>query len=54
MRTMMIGCAVAALAAGCCKECEVAAVAARKPVSEVKFVEIDPGHFHAALVLNRN
>ena len=53
MRAMIVGCAVAALAAGCCKECEVAAKAARKPVSEVRFVEIDPGHFHAALVLNR-
>ena len=49
-KTIMIGCALAALVAGCCKECEQAAKAARKPVQEVKFVEIDPGHFHAALV----
>ena len=55
MKSMMIGCAVAALAAGCCKECATgAAKATRSPVKEARFVEIDPGHFHAALVLNRN
>ena len=51
MKNMMMAMAVAAVAAGCCDKCNVAA---RKPVKEVSFVEIDPGHFHAALVLNRN
>ncbi|MCQ2391560.1 MAG: Gfo/Idh/MocA family oxidoreductase [Kiritimatiellae bacterium] len=63
MKTMMIVGAVAALAAGCCKECSKSAAAtdkapaaptARKAVKDIRFVEIDPGHFHAALVLNRN
>ena len=51
MKTMMMVGVAAALAAGCCKECSKMV---RKPVSNVKFVEIDPGHFHAALVLNRS
>ena len=51
MLELLIGCVVAALAAGC-SDC--AKTVARKPVSEVRFVELDPGHFHAALVLNRN
>ena len=50
MKEMMMAMAVVAVAAGCCKEC----ANARKPVKEVSFVEVDPGHFHAALVLNRN
>ena len=55
MKNVMIGCLAAAMAAGCCEECAPAAAkTARKPVQEVRFVEIDPGHFHAALVLNRN
>ena len=60
MRNVMIAMAAAAVAAGCCTKCgteccgKTPAKAARKPVQEVKFVEIDPGHFHAALVLNRN
>ncbi|MBR0067312.1 MAG: Gfo/Idh/MocA family oxidoreductase [Kiritimatiellae bacterium] len=48
---MMMAMAVAAVTAGCCDKCTVSA---RKPVKEVSFVEVDPGHFHAALVLNRN
>ena len=51
MKNMMIVMTAAVVAAGCCDKCNVAA---RKPVKEVSFVEIDPGHFHAALVLNRN
>ncbi len=51
MKTLMIVGAVAAVAAGCCKECQKVA---RKPVQDVKFIELDPGHFHAALVLNRS
>ena len=51
MKNMMMAMAAAVVAAGCCDKCTVAA---RKPVKEVSFVEIDPGHFHAALVLNRN
>jgi predicted dehydrogenase len=47
---MIVG-AVAAVAAGCCKECQKVA---RKPVQDVKLIELDPGHFHAALVLNRS
>ena len=50
MKELIIAMAVAAVAAGCYKECGNA----RKPVKEVSFVEVDPGHFHAALVLNRN
>lgn len=53
MKNMMIGCAAVLAAVGCCRDCEKQ-VAARKPVQEVKFVEVDPGHFHAALVLNRS
>ena len=55
MKHLLFGFAAAALAAGCCT-CDKAAAAAavRKPVREVKFIELDPGHFHAALVLNRN
>ena len=52
MRNVMIAMAAAAVAAGCCDNC--CKPAARKPVTEVSFVEVDPGHFHAALVLNRN
>jgi len=37
--------------AGCC---DCSKKAQRSPVKEVKFLELDPGHFHAALVLNRN
>ena len=51
MKTLMIVGAVAAVAAGFCKECQKVA---RKPVQDVKFIELDPGHFHAALVLNRS
>ena len=51
MKTLMIVGAVAMVAAGCCKECQKVA---RKPVQDVKFIELDPGHFHAALVLNRS
>ncbi len=51
MKTLMIVGAVAAVAAGCCKECQKVA---RKPVQDVKLIELDPGHFHAALVLNRS
>ena len=51
MKEMMMAMAVAAVTAGCCDKCTVSA---RKPVKEVSFVEVDPGHFHAALVLNRN
>ena len=51
MKTLMIVGAVAAVAAGCCKECQKVV---RKPVQDVKFIELDPGHFHAALVLNRS
>ena len=51
MKTLIIVGAVAAVAAGCCKECQKVA---RKPVQDVKFIELDPGHFHAALVLNRS
>ena len=52
MKKILIGCALTALFAGCCDCCTK--TAGRKPVSEVKFVELDPGHFHAALVLNRS
>ena len=52
MKNVMIAMAAAAVAAGCCDSC--CKPAARKPVKEVSFVEVDPGHFHAALVLNRN
>ncbi|MBQ4198449.1 MAG: PmoA family protein [Kiritimatiellae bacterium] len=31
-----------------------ACAAPRRPVKNVSFVELDPGHFHAALVLNRS
>jgi len=52
MKRLMIVAAAAALAtAGCCPSCHKAT---RQSVSEVKFLELDPGHFHAALVLNRN
>ena len=51
MKTLMIVGAVAAVAAGCCTVCQKMA---RKPVQNVKFIELDPGHFHAALVLNRS
>ena len=54
MKNAMIGCAMAAMAAGCCDVCETPKAASRKPVGEVRFVEVDPGHFHAALVLNRS
>ena len=47
---MIIG-TMAAVAAGCCNEC---GKVPRKPVQNVKFIELDPGHFHAALVLNRS
>lgn len=52
MKNLLIGCLAAAMVAGCC--CPCGKTASRKPVKEVKFVELDPGHFHAALVLNRN
>ncbi|MGN0851902.1 MAG: putative oxidoreductase C-terminal domain-containing protein [Kiritimatiellia bacterium] len=52
MKRAVIGCAAAALFAGCCEDCAVGPTA-REPVREVRFVELDPGHFHAALVLNR-
>lgn len=58
MKSVLFGCAAALLAAGCCDRCgknEAAGAAApRKPVADVKFLELDPGHFHAALVLNRS
>lgn len=41
-------------AAGCCDHCCGGRHGERKPVKEVRFLELDPGHFHAALVLNRN
>ena len=50
MKKMLIGCMAAIVAAGCC-DCSKSA---RKPVKDVKFVVIDPGHFHAALVFNRS
>ena len=55
MKRILIGCTAAALVAGCC-DCRNggAKAAARKPVRDISFVELDPGHFHAALVLNRN
>ena len=49
-KLMVIG-TVAAVAAGCCNECSKVE---RKPVKDVSFIELDPGHFHAALVLNRS
>ena len=51
LKQLMIIGTMAAVAAGCCKECQKVA---RKPVQDVKFIELDPGHFHAALVLNRS
>lgn len=55
MKRILIGCMAAALVAGCC-DCRKsgAKATARKPVRDISFVELDPGHFHAALVLNRN
>ncbi len=53
MKMMVMGLAASVFVAGCCPDCNKAA-ATRKPVKEVAFVELDPGHFHAALVLNRN
>ena len=53
MKKMVMGLAASAFVAGCCPDC-CKAPAARKPVKEVAFVELDPGHFHAALVLNRS
>ena len=51
MKNLMIVTAAAVVAAGCCKECRKVE---RKPVQNVRFIELDPGHFHAALVLNRS
>ena len=51
MKRILLGCVAAALAAGCGSK---DGTAARRPVEEVRFVELDPGHFHAALVLNRS
>ncbi len=51
MNKLLIGCMVAMVAAGCC---DCSKKTARKPVKDVKFVVLDPGHFHAALVLNRS
>ena len=51
MKTLMIVGTIAALASGCCNECRKVP---RKPVQDVKFIELAPGHFHAALVLNRS
>ena len=47
---------VAAFAAGFCgcnKSSEVAMIE-KEPVKEIKFITLDPGHFHAALVQNRS
>ena len=47
---------LAAAVCGCCCEkssCAKDCAGKRKAVSEVKFVTLDPGHFHAALVQNR-
>ena len=54
MKTAMIAMAAAAMVAGCCDCANSAKKAERKPVKDVKFIELDPGHFHAALVLNRS
>ena len=51
LKQLMIIGTMAAVAAGCCNEC---GKVPRKPVQNVKFIELDPGHFHAALVLNRS
>ena len=51
MNRLMIGFVAALAAAGCCI---CAKTMRRGVVKEVKFLELDPGHFHAALVLNRN
>ena len=51
MNKLLIGCMAAMVAAGCC---DCSKKTARKPVKDVKFVVLDPGHFHAALVLNRS
>ena len=47
---------LAAAVCGCCCEkssCNGTCASKRKAVPEVRFVTLDPGHFHAALVQNR-
>jgi len=52
MKTSLCLAVAAAAVAGCCPDC--ARKVERKPVKDVSFIELDPGHFHAALVLNRS
>jgi predicted dehydrogenase len=54
MNKLMI--ATAALAVGFCGcDCkEKCAMVERKPINEVRFITLDPGHFHAALVQNKS
>ncbi len=52
-KLMLVTAAVAVGLCGCDSK-ENMTITEKKPLGEVKFITLDPGHFHAALVQNKS